>query len=92
MKELGNASAELHAGLADPILQAGVDYAILVGDEMKPLADRLAGKLALEHVANAAVATQLLKERIRPDDAILVKGSNSVGLSHLVEAMVGGDA
>jgi len=91
MKELGSSSDALHAGLADPIAQAGVDMAILVGEEMKPLADRLAGTLALEHVTDNAAATQILKERIQPDDVILVKGSNSVGLSHLVAAMVGGD-
>jgi len=91
MKELGSRSDELHAELADPIWQAGVDMAILVGDEMKPLADRLAGTLALEHVTDSAAATQILQEHIQPDDAILVKGSNSIGLSRLVAAMVGGD-
>lgn len=91
MKELGHASADLHAGLADPIRQAKVDMAILVGEEMAPLADRLAGTLALEHVGTADAATQILKERIHADDAILIKGSNSVGLSRVVAALVGGD-
>jgi len=91
MKELGSSSEALHAGLAEPIEQAHVDFAILVGDEMAPLADRLAGKVALEHVADAGAATRILKERIQADDAILVKGSNSVGLSRVVAALSAGE-
>lgn len=91
MKELGSGSAALHEGLAGPMQDAHVDFAILVGDEMTPLARRLEGRLALEHVADAGEATRILRERIRPEDAILVKGSNSVGLSRLVAAFAGGE-
>ncbi len=91
MKELGESSARLHEALADPIEQAHVDMAILVGEEMAPLAHRLEGRLALEHVADADEATRIVKARMRPDDAILVKGSNSVGLSRLVAALAGGE-
>jgi UDP-N-acetylmuramoyl-tripeptide--D-alanyl-D-alanine ligase len=91
MKELGSSSEALHAGLAEPIEQAKVDFAILVGEEMAPLADRLAGKVALEHVADAEAATRILKERIQADDAILIKGSNSVGLSRVVAALSAGE-
>ena len=87
MKELGDRSAELHAGLADPMEAAGVDYAILVGPDMAPLAQRLAGQVAFAHVADANSARDLLLEQARPGDAILVKGSNSVGLSRVVTAM-----
>ena len=83
MKELGSRSVELHESLADPLQEAGVEFAILVGDEMLPLGERLAGKLALEHVADADAATQILKAHIRPEDAVLIKGSNSVGLARV---------
>lgn len=91
MKELGDRSAELHADLAGPIQKAKVDIAVVVGEEMVPLAQRLEGKLALEHVADTAAATQVLKALIRPDDTILIKGSNSVGLSRLVAALAAGE-
>lgn len=91
MKELGARSDELHAALAGPIVEAGVDVALLVGAEMAPLARGLEGRLALEHGADADAATRSLRAQLRPDDVVLVKGSNSVGLSRLVAALVDGE-
>lgn len=91
MKELGERSAELHAGLAEKVEGARVDLAILVGEEMTPLAHRLEGRLALAHVADADAAMREIRARVQPGDAILVKGSNSVGLSRLVAGLVGGE-
>ncbi len=90
MKELGDLSDELHDGLADPLLSARVDLAILVGEEMAPLARALAGSVDVRHVADTAAATAALRDAMRAGDAVLVKGSNSVGLSRLVAALAGG--
>jgi UDP-N-acetylmuramoyl-tripeptide--D-alanyl-D-alanine ligase len=90
MRELGVESDEFHAALADPIEAARVDYAILVGEEMGALAKALGRKIKMTHVPDAASAIDPLREAIRPGDAILVKGSNSIGLAALVEAMAGG--
>jgi UDP-N-acetylmuramoyl-tripeptide--D-alanyl-D-alanine ligase len=90
MRELGPGSDDFHAGLAEPIQAACVEHAILVGQEMMPLAKALGQKVNAVHVPNAAAALDALREAIRPGDAILVKGSNSVGLSALVEALSGG--
>jgi UDP-N-acetylmuramoyl-tripeptide--D-alanyl-D-alanine ligase len=87
MRELGAASDELHAGIAEPLLAANVDFALLVGDGMTPLARALEGRVELRHVADAAAARTLLESVIAPGDAILVKGSNAVGLSALVTAL-----
>src|SRR5206468_2991578 len=43
MRELGEHSAELHAGLAPAILEARVDRLILIGKEMRPLEQVLDG-------------------------------------------------
>ena len=91
MKELGARSAEMHAELAGPIEHAGVDVAILVGDEMAPLASRLEAHLTLEHVPDASEAARALREVLSAGDAVLVKGSNSVGLSRVVAALTGGE-
>ena len=91
MKELGDRSAELHAGLADPITTSRVDYAILVGEDMAPLAQRLEGHVAFAHVPDANAAKSLILSRVQAGDAILVKGSNSVGLSRVVAALADGD-
>ena len=84
MRELGAQSAALHAELADDVVAAGVDFALLVGDAMHPLAEALEGRVALRHVADTATAVPHLDSVIAPGDAILVKGSNGVGLSALV--------
>jgi UDP-N-acetylmuramoyl-tripeptide--D-alanyl-D-alanine ligase len=86
MRELGSQSAQLHAALAAPMQASQVDYAILVGDEMAPLADVLDGVIAYDHVPDATIATERLKAQLRGGDAVLVKGSNGVGLSRLVAA------
>ena len=90
MKELGAQSEAFHAGLAAPVEAACVDYAILVGEEMAPLAKALGRKVKIAHVGSTAAAIELVRNEVRPGDAILVKGSNSIGLAALVEALAGG--
>src|SRR5690606_41289725 len=48
MKELGDFSAAYHAQLAEPLAEAKVDHAVLVGDEMR--ADRKSTRLNSSHV------------------------------------------
>jgi UDP-N-acetylmuramoyl-tripeptide--D-alanyl-D-alanine ligase len=90
MRELGDRSVELHAGLAAPLEAGRVDHAILVGAEMAPLADALAGTMSFTHVADTTAAIPLIQTEMRAGDAILVKGSNGVGLSRLVAALTAG--
>lgn len=93
MKELGDFGPAFHAQLLEPLLGAQVDYAVLVGEEMLPLARELGKGLAstlgkplhFAHCANAGEAIAALEEfGLAGGDAVLVKGSNSVGLSRLV--------
>jgi len=94
MKELGDFGEAFHAGLAEPVAKAGVDYAILVGPEMVALAremgklprDTLGNAVPFAHCGNAGEAIAALQEfGLAGGDAVLVKGSNSVGLSRVVE-------
>ena len=87
MRELGEHSAQLHAGLAPVVCSAHVDQLILIGDEMRPLAEKVIGNISLDLVADVDEATEALRRIVRPGDAILVKASNSVGLAKLVESM-----
>jgi UDP-N-acetylmuramoyl-tripeptide--D-alanyl-D-alanine ligase len=87
MKELGIQSAALHAGLADPVLAADVDHVLLVGAEMAPLADALAGRIEIDRVATAQEAIAQVAGMLKDGDVVLVKGSNSVGLSRLVTSL-----
>src|SRR6185295_15676924 len=88
MRELGPHSDALHAGLAPAVLDAHVDELILIGDEMRPLAEQVVGKLSLDLCSNVDDATIALRAKLHPGDAVLVKASNSVGLARLVERMV----
>ena len=98
MKELGTHGPAFHAALAEPIRAAGIDRLVLVGDEMRALGEELGksapvalGKpLTFAHCGNAKDAQQaLLAIGLESGDAILVKGSNSVGLGALVTALAG---
>jgi UDP-N-acetylmuramoyl-tripeptide--D-alanyl-D-alanine ligase len=87
MRELGEHSAALHAGLAPAVVSARVDRLILIGEEMRPLSDALGAHVAVESVGTVDEATDALRRMVRPGDAVLVKASNSVGLAKLVESM-----
>ncbi|MET3722260.1 UDP-N-acetylmuramoyl-tripeptide--D-alanyl-D-alanine ligase [Sphingomonas trueperi] len=87
MRELGVHSDALHAELADPIADAGVSRAILVGEAMAPLAAALEGRLDFVHVADAAAAKAALDSMLAPGDAVLIKGSNGVRLATIVAAL-----
>ena len=90
MRELGEHSAELHAGLAPAVLDAHVDELILIGEEMRPLAEQVVGKVSLDLVASVDEAIDGLIAKLHPGDAVLVKASNSVGLAKLVDRVSGG--
>ena len=87
MRELGRESDALHAGIAEPLLAADVDFALLVGPAMTALAKVLEGKVDFRHVTDTAAAIDTLPSIIAPGDVILIKGSNGVGLSALVAAL-----
>jgi UDP-N-acetylmuramoyl-tripeptide--D-alanyl-D-alanine ligase len=87
MRELGPESAAFHAALAKPIAAAAVDEVVLVGDEMEALAKALGPAVKMAHVGSVAEAADIVRTTVGPGDAILVKGSNSVGLAALVEAL-----
>src|SRR6185369_1895085 len=92
MRELGEHSASLHAGLAPAVLDAHVDELILIGEEMRPLAELVIGKVSLDLVEDVDGAIAGLLAKLHPGDAVLVKASNSVGLAKLVDRVAGGVA
>jgi len=98
MRELGDFADGFHVQLAEPLAEAKVDHAVLVGDEMRALARHLgkggagalAGGMSFAHCDGPAEAIAALEEYgITAGDAILVKGSNSIGLGRLVAHFAG---
>ncbi len=89
MYQLGERSPDYHAELAGPVTDARVERLVLVGEQMTPLAEALDARVDLVQVADAAAAIDAVRARLAPGDAVLVKGSNGVGLSRVVAALAG---
>jgi UDP-N-acetylmuramoyl-tripeptide--D-alanyl-D-alanine ligase len=90
MRELGEGSAALHAGLADAIIAADVSHAVLSGGEMKHLADALKSRvpsMRVEHVTGPAEAAAQVKSWLEAGDAVLIKGSNASGIARVGTAL-----
>ena len=86
--ELGAHSAKLHAELAEIIAGTRTDMVLLAGKEMKALADSLPKGTKKEYRDNVEEIIPLVLETVRPGDAVMVKSSNGVGFSRLVDALV----
>ena len=86
MKELGAASEALHRELADAVSAHGIDLVFTAGTQMVhlfealPMAVRGAAAPSAEDLTDAVLAT------LRPGDAVMVKGSNSMRMVRIVEA------
>jgi UDP-N-acetylmuramoyl-tripeptide--D-alanyl-D-alanine ligase len=87
MRELGPHADQLHAGLAPAVVGAKVDELILVGADMRPLEQALDGQVHHTNVHDAAEAAEAVSRLLQPGDAVLVKASNSVGLSRVIERL-----
>nr|WP_232013814.1 UDP-N-acetylmuramoyl-tripeptide--D-alanyl-D-alanine ligase [Glycomyces terrestris] len=74
MADLEELEEECHRRLGEQARDAGVDEIIAVGDGTQPIIDGADGVTAT-HVPDQAAAIALLENRLRPGDAVLVKGS-----------------
>ena len=78
MAELGRAAPRFHA----EVDTSGVDVVIGVGELAR-------GYEPDAWVASAAEAARLARELVTPGDVVLVKGSRSVGLEIVADALAG---
>lgn len=74
MLELGEASAALHSGLTENLIQQGFDKVYTAGSLMKNLHDALPEKMRGGHVAGAAELPGIIK--LEGGDVVLIKGSH----------------
>ncbi len=89
MLELGDFSKKLHEGVGNAVVENKVDILIIVGKEAKNIA-----KIAMENNVetheytdnNSAISK--LKEILEPEDAVLVKASNSMNFKEIVSAIM----
>lgn len=94
MLELGSFAADEHRKLGTLAAHLGVDAVVTVGDGARPVAvgARGAGIDDVVEVADVRDALSAVAERVRPYDAVLVKGSRAVGLEVVADALVAGAA
>ena len=87
MLELGAHAPGLHAAMAEPVLAAGAELVLLVGDEMTALAKALEGKVEVYHRPNSEAMAPLAFKALRAGDVVMVKASNGTGLGRFVTAL-----
>ncbi len=87
MLELGNGAEAMHAGLAAPLAEAGVDAVFLVGPLMRALWDALPVGLHGGYTERVTDMESLVVDAIAPGDVIMVKGSNASRMGSLVETI-----
>jgi UDP-N-acetylmuramoyl-tripeptide--D-alanyl-D-alanine ligase len=84
MRELGSHSEREHRALAGPVADTA-DLVFACGPEMRVLFDTLPRHRRGAHTQTAGALIPLVAAELRQGDAILVKGSNGVGLGALVQ-------
>lgn len=84
MLELGAAGAAMHAGLADAVKNSGAGRVHLVGESMAALAAVLPPGLLAGHYNSIGEGLDVIMADLAYGDAVMVKGSNGVGLSRVV--------
>jgi UDP-N-acetylmuramoyl-tripeptide--D-alanyl-D-alanine ligase len=87
MRELGKDATKLHAGLASPLVEAGVDTVFAAGPLMGALWDKLPGEMRGTYAASAAELEPALVKALAEGDVIMVKGSNASRMGPLVESL-----
>ena len=85
MLELGAQSPQLHASLADAVLRSGADRIYLVGTHMQALAEALGEARVAAHTQTASEMAEIVLNDLASGDAVMIKGSNGVGLAGVVE-------
>jgi len=87
MLELGDKAADMHAVLAGDVAASGIDLVFTAGPLMGALRDALPDALRGGHGATAEALAPLIAASAQPGDVILVKGSNGMGMTRIVEAL-----
>jgi UDP-N-acetylmuramoyl-tripeptide--D-alanyl-D-alanine ligase len=88
MLELGKHSKRLHAELAGPIKAAKIDKVLMAGVEMQALADALPKNIERECRASVDELKSIVASTVKPGDVVVVKSSNSIGFSKLVDHLL----
>jgi UDP-N-acetylmuramoyl-tripeptide--D-alanyl-D-alanine ligase/murE/murF fusion protein len=89
MLELGPISRDAHFDVGRKAAARGIDILIAVGEWAKGIAEaaRISGLPRSQACATTREAVLVLKEMMKPGDAILVKGSRAMNMEAIVDAL-----
>lgn len=88
MLELGDESPELHAALAKPLQQHGIDLVFTAGPMMAHLFAALPAAMRGGHAANSLTLAPLVAAAVRPSDIVTVKGSAGSRMDMVVRRLL----
>src|SRR5262249_36922340 len=88
MRELGKTAAELHAGLARPLIEAVVVLVLPCGPPILSLQPALPRGRRGAHAADSQALVPAVLAVLRPGDVVLVKGSLGTRMAPIVEALL----
>jgi UDP-N-acetylmuramoyl-tripeptide--D-alanyl-D-alanine ligase len=88
MKELGSDSRKMHAELGDAARSLGVKRIFAVGDASEATVDAFGDKAV--HFSSREGLIEALRSQLKPGVSCLVKGSRSMGMEHVVDAISNG--
>lgn len=87
MRELGEHSRALHLSLAPTITEAKIDSVFCCGEHMKHLYDALPEKIRGGYAFTSTELAPLVAAAISPNDIITIKGSKSMAMHKVVDAL-----
>ena len=94
MAELGAGSAAEHAKIGQHVARSGIAGLVVVGANAAPMAEGAAQVAAWTgecvQVEDVGTAVTVLRERLRPRDVVLVKGSRVAGMERVAQGLLDG--
>lgn len=92
MLELGEYSKELHQKVGKEVAKNKIDLLICVGKEVTYMAQQaIADGMQKDNIflcSNNEEAIQILKQKLQPEDVVLLKASNSLNFTQICEAII----
>lgn len=88
MRELGEEEEKLHREIGDYARSAGLDGLVGVGPELEPTVQAFGA--GARHFDTREAAAAALAPELSGDDVLLIKGSRSSGMEHVLHALSAG--
>lgn len=88
MLELGDAATDAHVAVGRVAAGLGLDLVIVVGVGARALVDGVGASVEVIEVSDRLAAAELVRNRVEPGDAVLVKASRAVGLETVVASLL----